>query len=573
MFRRKPLEMILTEADTHPPLRRVLGPVSLISLGIGAIIGAGIFSITGRVASQEAGPAVIVSFIIAGLACSLAALCYAELASMVPIAGSAYTYAYATLGEIIAWIIGWDLVLEYAMSCAVVAAHWTSYFDALLGSLFNVHLPKLIMSDPWTPKDGQYAWINLPAIIIILIITVILVKGIKESAWTNSLLVAIKVSVVLLIVAVGCFYIESDNWFHIAPEYRKYTDINDYLERNIERFLKAAPSLPARAPASMSGRGYLNAYPQITEFLTSEEVTTVSALPSEMQRWGAFAILGWQYRLKRWDEYIRTPFFPYGISGVMMGAALVFFSYIGFDSISTHSEEAITPQRDIPLGIIGSLLICSILYIATSAVLTGITPYHKIDPDAAFAHAFSNVADNTWALKIFSKFISALISLGALTGMTSVLLVTFLSQARIFLAMARDGLLPPGLFAAIHPVYRTPHKSTILTGILMACAAGLLPIRLLEEMVSIGTLLAFVLVSGAVMILRWSAPQAKRGFICPVIYVVAPASMLINFAMMLFLPLDTWLRLMIWLVIGLILYFLYGYRKSRLNLNSCAYTQ
>jgi basic amino acid/polyamine antiporter, APA family len=515
LWAKKSLEKLHAEMGDDNRLRRVLGPISLTSLGIGAIIGAGIFVITGRTAAQDAGPAIMVSYVVAGFGCALAALCYAEFASAVPVAGSAYTYAYATLGELFAWIIGWDLVLEYAMSCSVVAAEWTNYFHeflrALLGSEGDV-LPDWLINSTfsYSSADGWGAgWqLNLPAVLVMIFCTVVLVIGIRESAGTNAVLVGIKLAVVLFVIVVGWGYVSSANWFNVPVEH-------------------------AQLPADAS------------------------------EKWGLLGTLGIDRWLGGYNESSKSSFMPYGFSGVMVGAALVFFAYIGFDSISTHSEEAKKPQRDVPIGIIASLVICTILYFGVSAVITGMEPYYKIDPKAAIAAAFRREYETTGNSLL--RGAAGLIATGALAGITSVLLITFLSQARIFLAMARDGLLPKSIFGSVHPRFRTPHVSTIATGSVVTVLAAITPISVLEEMVSIGTAMAFVVVCAAVLILRVKRPDAPRPFRCPAVYVVAPLGILVNMGMMLFLMPMTWLRLLVWLVIGLVIYFVYGQRHSVLG--------
>ncbi len=511
----KSLETLHKEMMGENRLRRILGPVGLTSLGIGAIIGAGIFVITGRVAAQDAGPAVMISYVVAGLGCALAALCYAEFASAVPVAGSAYTYAYATLGELLAWIIGWDLVLEYAMSCSVVAADWTNYFHeflkAILGARGDVLPPHLITSTfTYSPADGWgFGWqLNLPAVFIMIFCTVILVVGIRESAGTNAVLVAVKLAVVLFVIVVGLGYIHSSNWFDVPVE-------------------------KAHLPENTS------------------------------EKWGLLGTLGIDRWLGGYNESSKSSFMPYGFSGVMVGAALVFFAYIGFDALSTHSEEAKKPQRDVPIGIIASLLICTLLYFGVSAIITGMEPYDQIDPNAAIAAAFRREYERTGNGLL--RGAAGIIATGALAGITSVLLITFLSQARIFLAMARDGLLPRRIFGTVHPRFRTPHVSTLVTGSVVTVLAAITPISVLEEMVSIGTAMAFVVVCAAVLILRIKRPDAPRPFRTPLLYVVAPLGIFVNVGMMLFLMPTTWLRLLIWLIIGLVIYFFYGRRHSTIG--------
>lgn len=564
MFERKTLEMLHAELQDENRLHRVLGPVSLTALGVGAIIGAGIFAMTGRVAADDAGPAVILSFAIAGVACMFAALCYAEFAAMAPVAGSAYTYTYATLGEILAWIIGWDLILEYAMSCSVVAAHWTHYLDEALRTIFNVSIPAVITSDPFTKVivDGQeiQPWVNLPGALAVLFITWILVIGIKESAVTNAVFVVIKLAVILIVIGVGAAYVNPTNWTSPSVDARKSTNLPDYLHRNPD----IAPDVDrSTINGYMTGEEFLQAHPELQSQLSPVEVNTISKLPNEAKKWGMLSLLGIKHYLDPIDEKVRSPFMPYGFSGMMIGAALVFFAYIGFDSISTHAEEATKPQRDVPLAILTALVVCTILYMLVSGVITGMEPYYEIDGSAALASAFRKQAErtsNSWL-----NACAGLIAAGALAGLTSVILVNFLSQSRIFLAMARDGLLPHNIFGVVHPKYRTPHRSTIMTGVCIATVAGFFPIRKLEEMVSIGTLMAFVLVCGSVMMLRFTNPDAPRPFRCPGLFIIAPLGILVNLSLMLFLPLDTWFRLFAWLGLGLLIYFSFGMWNSALR--------
>jgi len=580
LFERKSLEMLEAEMQSEQKLHRVLGPVSLTSLGVGAIIGAGIFAMTGRVAAFDAGPAVVLSFILAGVACIFAAMCYAEFAAMAPVAGSAYTYTYATLGELLAWIIGWDLILEYAMACCVVASHWTNYLNVALLTLFpkggwlgdfDVSIPPHLIIDPFTPLvvKGQevQGWMNLPAILIMVVMTAILVRGVRESVIANTLLVIVKLSVVLLVIALGAQYVQTSNWTSIPVEKRSFVDVSDFLKRN--------PDIAVQLPEGKSFHKYdgemlLKEFPGIATGLSAEDSVRLKSLPNESKKWGMLAALGVKSWFEPLDEMVRSPFLPYGFSGLMVGAALVFFSYIGFDSISTHAEEAIHPQRDVPLALLASLLICTLLYVLVSGVLCGMEPYYSINPQAAVAEAFRQQAlkQESWLL----NSIAAFIAIGALAGLTSVILVTFLSQSRVFLAMSRDGLLPKGLFGVVHPKYRTPHRSTILTGAIIALAAGFLPIRMLEEMVSIGTLMAFVLVCGSVMVLRIQRPDAPRPFRCPALFVIAPLGMFVNLALMFFLPLDTWLRLAVWLGIGILIYFSFGIRHSVLRTRDASAT-
>lgn len=531
LFARKPLGQV---QGGESGLKRVLGPVGLTSIGIGAVIGSGIFVTTGRVAAEHAGPGVMLSFVVAGIGCALAGLCYAEFASMAPSAGSAYSYAYATLGELLAWFIGWALVLEYAVSGAVVAGGWAEYLNELLNAAFQVRLPDFLSMDPFTYGNrdrsdalgalaGGYSsnWlkddpitdappgraVNLPAALIILTLCAVLVRGIKESARTNTILVLVKVGIVLFVIAAGLFFVSTANWTTISPG------------------LRHIPKDPADG-------------------------------------WGLLGQFGVHELLGGADEKTRSPFLPYGLSGVLVGAAVVFFSYLGFDAVSTTAEEARNPRRDVPVGILASLVICTLLYIGVSAVLTGMEPYHEIKKEAAVAAAFARRAD---AGSEFPRVAAGVISIGALAGMTSVMLATFLGQARIFLAMARDGLLPERVFGAVHPRYRTPHVSTMLTGGVTAVVAAFVPPVVLENLICIGTLMAFAVVCAAVMVLRASRPEVERPFRCPAVWVIAPLGILVNGMMMLFLPVDTWVRLGAWLIVGLAIYLGYGYWKSTLR--------
>jgi APA family basic amino acid/polyamine antiporter len=556
----KSLETLHKEMEGENRLRRVLGPVGLTSLGIGAIIGAGIFVTTGEAASTRAGPAVMLSFVVAGLGCALAALCYAEFAALAPVAGSAYTYAYATLGELLAWIIGWDLILEYAMSCATLAADWTKYFNVLLEICFGKEwrVPEYLSGVPFGP--GAHGWLNLPAVVLMAVCTIVLVIGIRESVTTNAILVGIKLGVVLFVIGVGVGYVHTSYWTDIPPEKRKITDT--------AQLLRERPDIAALVPgweshSVPSGETLLEEHPEIKKVVTPDELTEIEKMKGETAKWGLLSVLGLHHALEPLDDRARSPFMPYGLSGIMVGAALVFFAYIGFDAISTHAEEAKRPQRDVPFGIIASLVICTVLYLAVAAVLTGIQPYYQIDPEAGVAVAFQKLAEerSSWALSVSAGLIAA----GALAGITSVILITFLSQARIFLAIARDGLLPNSIFGAVHPRFRTPHLSTILVGSVLCVVTAFTPIDVLFEMVNIGTLLAFIIVCAAVLILRFRRPDAPRPFRCPALYVVAPLGVLVNVLMMLFLPIDTWLRLVGWLVLGLLIYLFYGRRHSAIG--------
>ncbi|MBN2360445.1 MAG: amino acid permease [Deltaproteobacteria bacterium] len=466
-------------------LRRVLGPVTLTSLGVGAIIGTGIFVLTGVAAHDKAGPALIASFMVSGLACVFAALCYAEFASMVPVAGSAYTYAYATMGELFAWIIGWDLVLEYTVCSSTVAHGWSAHFRDLLAS-FDLNIPAALANAPfdYDPVSGQFiatgAIVDVPAIAITAIITVILVIGIRESAGFNALMVAVKLAIVLFVIAVGACYVDPANWRPFAPY--GYTGI------------------------SIFGHTLLGQ-------------TAAGGEPL----------------------------------GALAGAAIIFFAYIGFDSVSTHAEEARRPQRDVPIGIIASLLICTVLYIAVSAVLTGMVRHDQIDINAPVSNAFAQHG-LPWAQR--------LIDVGAITGITSVLLVMMLSQPRVLLAMARDGLVPTSFFGAVHERFRTPYKATVLTGLCVATMAALLPLRILAELSNIGTLLAFVIVCSAVLIMRRTHPDAERPFRAPLFPWVPILGIITCLVLMFSLPAENWTRLFVWLAIGFAIYFGYSRKRS-----------
>jgi basic amino acid/polyamine antiporter, APA family len=468
-------------------LQRALGPLNLITLGIGAIIGAGIFVLTGQAAALHAGPAVWISMILVGVACAFAGLCYAEMASTVPVAGSAYTYAYATMGELVAWVIGWDLVLEYAAGAATVGVGWSGHLVSLLEQL-GITLPPHFTNAPtqWctdtnvreavagcahTGLNMTGAVVNLPAVFIVALMSTILVIGIKESARVNNFIVILKVAIVLLIVAVGVGHINTANW---------------------------TPLIPAN---------------------TGE--------------WGT-----------------------YGWSGVLRGAGLVFFAYIGFDAVSTAAQEASNPQKDMPIGILGSLAICTLLYVVVSAVLTGIVPYTQLGGDAPVADAMRMIGAPSW--------IRILIDVGAVLGLGSVIMVMLLGQSRVFYSMSRDGLI--GKWGgAVHPKFRTPYLSTIFTGVAVGLATGILPLQLLGQLVNIGTLLAFVLVCAGVWILRSKRPDLDRPFKTPLMPIVPILGILCCFGLMLTLPGDTWLRLIVWLIIGFVIYFAYGKRHSVLQ--------
>jgi APA family basic amino acid/polyamine antiporter len=473
--------------DQNTGLRRALGPFHLVAIGIGGIIGAGIFVLTGQAAALYAGPAVPISMALVGIACTFAALCYAEMASCVPVAGSAYTYAYATLGELVAWIIGWDLVLEYAAGAATVGVGWSGHFVSLI-SHFGLTIPPALTNSPtvWctaanvrdaVPYCGHSglnltgAILNLPALFVVAIATTILVIGVRESARINNIIVILKVSIILLLVAVGISYIDTSNW---------------------------TPFIPANT--------------------------------------GDFGTYGW--------------------SGIFRAAGLVFFAYIGFDVVSTAAQEAKNPQRDLPIGIIVSLLICTVLYIVVSFVLVGMVPYKELNNAAPVAYALTKVGAPYWA--------RLAIDIGAVLGLTSVILVMMFAQSRVFFSMSRDGLL--GKWASVvHPKFRTPYLSTIFTGIAVSIATATLPLQLLGQLVNIGTLFAFVLVCIGVLVLRRTRPDLPRPFRTPFVPFVPIMGILCCSGLMLTLPGDTWIRLLVWLAIGLVIYFTYGRRHSVLQ--------
>jgi basic amino acid/polyamine antiporter, APA family len=469
---RKSLDAIAADPNDHGKgLTKSLGPISLVGLGIGCIIGAGIFVLTGKAAASYAGPAISLSFVLSGIACAFVGLCYAELAAMIPASGSAYTYAYATVGEIFAWVIGWDLILEYAMGASTVAVGWSGYFVSLLGN-FGIHLPP-----QWSEATGQAvkladgttatALFNLPAVLIIAVLTVLLMIGTKESTRVNNVMVGFKLFVVGAVIVIGAFYVTKSNWTPFIPD-----------------------------------------------------------------NTGAFG--------------------SFGYSGILRGASVVFFAYIGFDAVSTAAQEAKLPQRDMPIGILGSLIICTVLYVLMSLIMTGMVPYQKLGVADPVAVAIDEIGIG---------WLSILVKFAALAGLTTVVFVLLFGQARILFSIAQDRLLP-SFFSEVHPRFRTPFASQALIGVVVGLIAACFPIGLLGEMVSIGTLFAFLLVCLAVLHLRRSAPKTDRPFRTPAVPWVPLLGIAFSLLLMLGLPLDTWLRLIVWLVIGLVIYFGYGHRRS-----------
>jgi basic amino acid/polyamine antiporter, APA family len=457
--RRKLLKHILEELDIEEHrLHRSLSALDLTILGVGAIIGVGIFVLTGAAAANYAGPGVILSFVISGIACALTAFCYAELASSIPVAGSAYNYAYASMGEMIAWIIGWDLILEYTVACIAVAIGWSGYFVNILKAI-GITIPVWCSAAPGTVPG---AVINLPAVLIVLFLTAILVIGIKESARFTGLMVLVKALTILVFILVGISHVSPANW---------------------------------------------------------------------------------------------RPFLPFGLKGVVAGAAIVFFAYIGFDALSTAAEETKDPQRNMPIGILLSLGICTFLYIVVAAILTGMVPYTQLNTPAPVAHALA-LCGFRWG--------SALVSAGAVAGITSVLMVMLMGQPRIYFSMSRDGLIWPWL-AKVHPRFHTPYVSQILTGVIVSCFAGIIDIGTAAELCNIGTLFAFSIVCGGVVVLRRTHPEFPRSFRCPLVPWIPLLGIFFCTWLMLSLPKITWYRFVVWLFIGLVIYFSYGIRNSRLN--------
>ncbi|MCJ2082745.1 amino acid permease [Methylobacterium sp. J-090] len=476
LIRTKSLERLNSDAEGgEHKLARTLGPWSLIALGIGAVIGAGLFSLTGIAAAEHAGPAVVISFAIASIACAFAGMCYSELAGMIPVAGSAYTYAYATMGELVAWIIGWDLVLEYAVGAATVSVSWSSYVTRFLRDSLGINLPPSLVHSPFETYtvDGvtAHGLVNLPAILIIVAASALLMIGIRESARVNAVVVMIKLAVVAVVVGVGLFYIKAQNYVPFIPE-----------------------------------------------------------------NTGTFGEYGW--------------------SGIMRGAGVVFFAYVGFDAVSTAAQEAKNPQRNMMIGILGSLAICTVIYIAFAGVLTGLVHYDQMKGDAAPV--------NTAIAQTPFPWLRSLVTLGVIAGFSTVILVLLLGQSRVFYSMSQDRLLP-GFFSKIHPTWKTPYRSNLFFMVFTGALGGFLPISQLGHMTSIGTLLAFMLVCAGVIILRRTQPDARRDYRTPLVPLVPILGIVSCFAMMVSLDGETWLRLLVWLALGFVIYFSWSRRHSRIG--------
>lgn len=464
-WRRKPLSVLMDEDHPHT-LKRTLGPLNLISLGIGAVIGAGLFSITGIAAAQHAGPAIILSFIIAAVGCTFAGLCYAELAAMIPVAGSAYTYAYMAMGELLAWIIGWNLILEYAIGSATVAVSWSAYLVSFLQD-FGIQLPTLWVSSPWNTPEGVF---NVPAFLIVVVISMLLITGVNESAFVNNIFVAIKLSVVALFIGVGVFYIQWDNYFPFIPE-----------------------------------------------------------------NTGTFGSFGW--------------------SGILRAAGLIFFAYIGFDMVSTASQEVKNPQRNVPIGILGTLVICTTIYVLFSAVMVGLVPYLQLDVAAPVAVAIEQTPFH---------WIQSLVKVAILAGFSSVILMMLYGQSRIFYSMANDRFLPD-MFARIHPRFRTPWICNLVLMVFVGLWAALVPLSVVGNMASIGTLLAFVIVCAGTLILRYTHPEQERPFKVPFFPWIPILGIIWCSILMFSLDSLTWLRLSIWLLAGFFIYLFYSRKRLLMN--------
>lgn len=480
LFIRKPLELLLSEAaeEGGSTLRRVLGPLGLIAFGVGIIVGAGLFSITGLVAAEYAGPAITISFILAAICCGFAGLCYAEFASMIPVAGSAYTYSYATMGELVAWIIGWDLVLEYTVAATCVSISWSQYLNVFLQG-FGVTLPEM-----WTTNPFDGGIMNLPALIIVVLMSLLLMRGTQESSWVNNIIVVLKVSVILVFIALGWKFINTDNY---------------------------TPYIPANT-----------------------------------------GVMG-----------------EYGWSGIVRGAAVAFFAFLGFDSVSTAAQETRNPQRNMPIGIIGSLVVCTILYVVFAHVMTGVVPYSSflgqdgIAPVALAINHMGFVGPDGTVVAAF-PWLNRAVIVAILLGYCSVIMLLLMAQSRIFMTMSRDGLLPK-TFSEIHPRYRTPLHNNAIFMVVVGLLAAFIPARVAGEMVSIGTLFAFTLVCAGVIVVRRTMPNVSRGFQVPFVPFIPICGIMVCIGLMLFLPADTWIRLIVWMLIGLDIYDAYGIQHSRLE--------
>ena len=477
LFATKSMTRIMAESESDNSLRRSLGPLSLISLGVGGIIGAGIFTLTGVAAAQNAGPGLVISFILAAIGCVFAGLCYSEFSTMIPIAGSAYTYAYATMGELIAWIIGWDLILEYSVGAATVSIGWSQTLVAFLHGL-GIDLPAKLLASPFQSSvmpDGStvYGIINLPAVIIVVLISILLMTGIRESAGVNNIIVVLKVSVILVFIAIGWSYIHPANLTPLIP-------------------------------------------------------------PNTTGNFGDF-----------------------GYSGLLAGAGVIFFAYIGFDAVSTAAQEAKVPKRDMPIGIIGSLLVCTVLFILYTHVLTGMVDYHKLDVAAPLSLALEQIPH---------RWLTICMNLAVLAGLTSVMLVMLLGQSRVLFSMANDRLLPKA-FRDVHPKFRTPWKCNLMLMIFVSCFAAFVPISVVGKMTSIGTLFAFVIVCVGIIIMRKTHPDTPRPFRTPLVPLFPILGIAVNVAMMYGLGWSNWLRLVVWMAIGLVIYFGYSRSRSLVNVN------
>lgn len=471
LTRKSPTEAIRDSGSSTVELKRTLGPYSLVMFGVGAIVGAGIFSITGIAAAEYAGPAILISFLIAAAGCAFSALCYSELAGVIPVSGSAYTYAYVTMGEIFAWIIGWDLILEYTVGASAVAISWSGYLHSFLSD-FGISLPMSIRASPWSSyvaTDGSIVrgMVNLPAVAIVVAASLILMRGIRESSFLNSIFVVIKLSIIIIFIGVGTQYIDMENYVPFIPE-----------------------------------------------------------------NTGVFGEYGW--------------------SGILRASGMVFFAYIGFDCISTTTQETVDPQRNMPIGILGALVICTVLYIAFAAVLVGIVPYAELSVDAPVALAIDRTP---------YPWLAEMVKLAILAGFTSVMLVLLLGQSRIFYAMSKDGLLPP-IFSVLHPRWQTPWRSNIILMIFTSLFSAFMPLSAVGNMTSIGTLFAFIIVCASVLILRRTHPEYPRAFKTPWVPAVPLLGIGTCSIMMLSLDGETWVRLLVWLVLGGIFYFVYGRYRS-----------